>query len=906
MKTSQQIRQDFIDYFLKQDHKFVPSSSVVPLDDPTLLFTNAGMNQFKDIFLGSKTPDHPRAVNSQKCIRVSGKHNDLEEVGKDTYHHTFFEMLGNWSFGDYFKAEAICWAWQLFTKVWGFNPNQLWATVFAGDANDNLPPDEEAEKLWIENSELPPERVLRFSRKDNFWEMGDVGPCGPCSEIHIDLGPDRCDKQDDPDHTCGVNGDCSRFIELWNLVFIQYNRDETGKLSELPAKHVDTGAGLERIVAVLQNKTSNYDTDLFMPLIDHIAQITGKKYTSQLGNQTDNAFRVISDHIRTLSFAICDGALPSNDGRGYVLRRILRRAARFGLLLDMHEPFLYQLVPTLVDYMGTAFPELKTRAHHVINVIKAEETGFSRTLERGIAIFESDIAELEQQNLKTLPGDKAFRLYDTYGFPLDLTQLMAEERNLTVDVDGFTVLMQQQKDQARAAQKNLIYEADALSEVLPATSDSQKYLTSSITARLLGYVMDNHYHTRGSVPAFTRVGLVLDRTCAYAEAGGQVGDKGIISADNLLFNFDDTRRIGPAVVHFGSTDSENISIGMEMTLTIDPARDDTRRNHTATHLLQWALQKVLGSHAHQEGSMVCADYLRFDFTHPESLTHEQILQVEKLVRDQIAAAHPVTFKVMPIDDARKLGAMALFSEKYGETVRVLAIGTESPDALEEAFSREFCGGTHVNNTSDIGSFKIIKEESVATGIRRITAMTGRALNDMLYQRSDLIDQLGSLLKTTPDEVVERIKNLIDTNKKLNKQLKKGTAGDLKSSAQQLLDNAAAIGSAKIIIGETGTAPVEAIRSQIDWLRKKAPSAAIVLAAKTEDHKVLLFAAVTDDLIKQGLKAGDIVKQIAPLVGGGGGGRPQMAQAGGKNPEKINDALEAARILIKNSLSKHTI
>lgn len=902
MKKAHQIRQEFIDFFCSHDHEFVPSSSVVPLDDPTLLFTNAGMNQFKDIFLDIKKPKHTRAVNSQKCIRVSGKHNDLEEVGKDTYHHTFFEMLGNWSFGDYFKEEAISWGWQLLTEVWGFEKEKLWATVFGGDSADNLAPDTEAENLWPKITDIGPERVLRFGRKDNFWEMGDTGPCGPCSEIHLDLGPGHCDKQHIDKHICQVNGDCGRFIELWNLVFIQYNRDETGTLHDLPAKHVDTGAGLERIVAALQKKNSNYDTDLFTPLINHISELSGQTYTSKLGNQTDNAFRVICDHVRTLTFAITDGALPSNEGRGYVLRRILRRGARFGLLLDLHEPFIYKLVPTLIEIMGQAYPELVQREQHVINVIQAEEESFSKTLERGMDIFEKDVSEMAKTKSTVLAGDKAFRLYDTYGFPLDLTELMAQERNLSVDVAGFDELMKGQRERAREAQKNVAYEADALSQILPETPDCRKYETNTLTAEILGYIQDEKFVREGCVPSNTNVGLVLNRTCAYAEAGGQVGDQGIISTDSLTFKFEQTRRIGQAVVHFGSTDAEWMSVGAEVTINIDPARVDTQRNHTATHLLQWALQQVLGSHAHQEGSLVCPDYLRFDFTHPRALNQEQIQQVENLVRQQIDAAVPVISKVMPTAEARQLGAMALFSEKYGDEVRVLAIGTDNGERLEGAFSREFCGGTHVANTREILCFKIIREESVATGVRRITALTGRALQEMLYQRSDQIEKLTTLLKTTPDQIYQRVEALIDENKKLKKQQKKGAQGDLKTEAQKLLDEAKSIGSAKIIIGQIGTASVEVIRGQIDWLRKKAKSAVVVLASTTEDNKVLLFAAVTNDLIAKGLKAGEIVKHIAPIVGGGGGGRDQMAQAGGKNPDNINDALKTADEFIAAKLN----
>jgi len=900
--TSKEIRQSFIDFFVQRGHTFVPSSSVVPQDDPTLLFANAGMNQFKNLFLGSAKRSYVRAANSQKCIRVSGKHNDLEEVGKDTYHHTFFEMLGNWSFGDYFKAEAIEWAWELVTKVWGIDKNKIWATVFGGDPKDGVPADEEAERLWIEKTELPKERVLRFGRKDNFWELGDTGPCGPCSEVHMDLGPGRCDKQHMSGHVCGVNQGCARFIELWNLVFIQFNRDERGTLTELPAKHVDTGAGLERVVSVLQNKTSNYDTDLFSPIIEHINRMSGKKYTGKLGNDIDNAFRVIADHVRTLSFAIADGALPSNDGRGYVLRRILRRGCRFGLLLDKHEPFIYELVPTVVEIMGEMYPELKSRMKHVMNVIQAEEASFGKTLDRGIEIFESDVAELRKAGGHLISGEKVFRLYDTYGFPLDLTQLMAQEKGVEIDGTGFEMLMEQQRARARASQQNATYVADALADQMPQTDDTQKYHTRHLAAKLLGFVLEDRYITEGPVPAGQQVGLILDRTCAYAESGGQEGDAGTIEGGEGSVSFEDAQWIGSAVAHFGKLTRSGLHAGQAVEVHIDPKRMDIRRNHTATHLLQWALREVLGDHAHQQGSLVGTDYLRFDFTHPKALTKEEIHQVEHLVRKSIEAAHPVTFKVLPIDQAKKLGAMALFSEKYGENVRVLAIGTDNPDQLEEAFSREFCGGTHVNNTEEIGGFKIVREESVATGVRRITALTGRGLNEMLYAGAEKMEQLCVLLKSTPDQVVERVEAILEDNKKLKKQLVKGSSSDLKSAAQDLLGTAESVGDAKVILGKIPFAPEEAIRSQIDSLRKKASSHAIVLLCETEDRKVQIFAAVSDDLIAKGLKAGDLAKQTAAIVGGGGGGRPQFAQAGGKDPAKMEEALAAAKTFIHEKLS----
>jgi len=906
--SSKQIRQGFIDFFRQRGHTFVPSSGVVPQNDPTLLFINAGMNQFKDIFLGGRKAPYSRAVNSQKCIRVSGKHNDLDEVGRDTYHHTFFEMLGSWSFGDYFKEDAITWAWQLFTDVWKFDKDKLWVSVFAGDDSDKLPADTDAEKLWKEKTGVLSDHVLRFGKKDNFWEMGDVGPCGPCSEIHLDLGPQRCDMQAVPGHQCRVNGDCARFIELWNLVFMQYNRDETGALHELPAKHVDTGAGLERIVAVLQNKASNYDTDLFMPIINRIAELTSQRYSGKLANDTDNAFRVIADHVRTLTFAIADGALPGNEGRGYILRRILRRAARFGLVLDMREAFMYKLVPTIVELMGDVYPQLRDRAQHVAHVIEAEEVSFGNTLQRGMDIFAAEVAGLraaandsQKAGGGQLSGQQAFRLYDTYGFPIDLTELLAREQGLGVDIAGFESLMEQQRQRARAAQKNVSYQADELAELLPETHDSDKYQGTVTTAKILGYVQDNRYISDGTVPSDTQVGLILDRTCAYAESGGQVSDKGIIKADSSEFIFEDARHVGPAVVHLGTITSGKLTVGANVSVHIDPVREDTKRNHTATHLLQWALRETLGEHVHQEGSLVCGEHLRFDFTCPKALTREQINKVEELVRDKITAALPVSFKVMAIDEARELGAMALFSEKYGQHVRVLAIGASHPDRLEEAFSREFCGGTHVANTGEIGAFKITREESIATGVRRITAMTGRRLNEMMYQRTDQIDALGAFLKVTPDKLFERIESLIEENKKLKKQLKTSAVGDLKSLAQQLLDNAQTVGSASVIVGSLPQASIESLRSQVDWLRKKAASSVIVLASAGDDGKVVLLAAVSDDLIKGGLKAGDIVKLIAPIVGGGGGGRPELAQAGGKDPSRIPDALKAANDFITEKL-----
>ncbi len=904
MPSSKQIRRDFIGFFEGKGHKFVPSSPIVPAGDDTLLFANAGMNQFKDIFLGLSRPEYRRVANSQKCLRVSGKHNDLEEVGKDTYHHTFFEMLGNWSFDDYFKAEAIEWAWELLTKVWSIEPDKLWATVFEGDKKDNCPVDEEAKKLWPKVTGIPAERVLFGNKKDNFWEMGDTGPCGPCSEIHIDLGPDMCDKKNVAGHKCVINGGCARFIELWNLVFIQYNRTEDSKLIELGAKYVDTGAGLERIVAVLQGKSSNYDTDLFMPVIDFVSEITDHKYTSKLNNKTDNAFRVIADHIRSLIFAITDGATPSNEGRGYVIRRILRRASRFGRELGMHEPFLHKLVPVVVDYMGDAFGELRDRADYVSTVIESEEQAFGRTLDRGIEIFSAAAERAEASKKRTISGEDAFQLYDTYGFPLDLTRLMAEERNLKVDTAQFDKLMEQQRERARAARKGDSLAAALADAKLPATDDLHKYHVDSCECNVLGFIDDEGFKKESDIKADGEVGLILDKTCFYAEAGGQIGDCGTIKSTGGNFVVETTEKFGDSVIHWGKLADGSISAGEKVTATVDKNRRETKKNHTATHLLQWALQQTLGQSVAQQGSLVSPDYLRFDFTWPKAMTGKQIKEVENLVRKKIVADSPVTHKVMPRDEAQKLGAMALFGEKYGNEVRVVAVGAADKDRLGEAFSKEFCGGTHVDRLGDIGGFKIIKEESISAGVRRITALTGEKLTEFLEKRSEIVDELCKMLKTSAEDLTGRVEKLIKENKKLAKQLKSASKQggiDVMAEAKKLLEKCEKLGESSIVIGRLPTASVEQARQAIDMLKKKAKSAAVVLGF-AEDENVTLLAGVTDDLVKKALKAGDIVKQIAPIVDGGGGGRPQMAQAGGKNPAKIDEALAKAAEIIKEKLS----
>ena len=904
MLTAQDIRSSFIEFFKDKEHAFIPSSPIVPRDDETLLFTNAGMNQFKDIFLGLTPPECHRAVNSQKCLRVSGKHNDLEEVGRDTYHHTFFEMLGNWSFNDYFKAETIRWAWELLTKVWGIAPDQLWATVFAGDEHDGLPQDEEAAKLWTQHTPIPPERVLPFGKKDNFWEMGDTGPCGPCSEIHIDLGPQACDHKDVPGHQCRVNGDCARYIELWNLVFVQFNRQASGKLLPLSAHYVDTGAGLERVVAVLQNKSSNYDTDLFMPIIEATGDLSGHKYTSKLGSKTDNAFRVIADHIRTLVFAITDGATPSNEGRGYVIRRILRRASRFGRELDLHEPFLYRLIPTVIDALGNAFPEIKERAEYVSTVIESEEASFGRTLDRGLEIFTAAAERAGQTAEKTISGEDAFQLYDTYGFPLDLTQLMAQERQLRVDTGQFEELMEQQRERARAAQKSDSLLAGLTDTELPATEDGHKYRADSCDCTVLGWIDREGFKQDGQLPTDAEVGLVLDKTCFYAEAGGQVGDCGLVTSGGARFVVEATLKIANCVVHRGKLVEGSLSAGQQATATVSKDRNSIKKNHTATHLLQWALQEVLGKSVSQQGSYVGPDYLRFDFTYPKAPTDAELKQIEELVRDRISEDAPVTWTVMPKEQAEKLGAMALFGEKYGSEVRVVALGADATDEVSQAFSREFCGGTHVDRLGSIGGFKIVREESISAGVRRITALTGAGLNAHLEKASDVVDELSALLQTSADKLSERVSQLLEDNKRLAKELKNAArAGgpDTMGEARDLLEAAEKVAESSIIVGRLSSTSIERAREAVDMLKKKAGSAAVTLGFE-DDGKVVLLAGVTDDLIKKGLKAGDVVKQIAPIVDGGGGGRPQMAQAGGKNPARIDEALGKATELIKAALA----
>ncbi len=905
MLTANEIRQQFIDFFVqKHGHTAVPSSPVVPQDDPTLLFTNAGMNQFKDVFLGTGTRPYKRAVDSQKCIRAGGKHNDLEDVGRDTYHHTFFEMLGNWSFGDYFKKEAIAWAWELLTKVWKLDKSRLHATVFEGDPEAGLARDDEAAEFWRTQTDIDPSHIHLGSKKDNFWMMGDTGPCGPCSEIHYDRTPDKSGGK-------LVNKGDARVIEIWNLVFIQFNRDESGKLHPLPAKHVDTGMGFERITAVLQGKESNYDTDVFTPLFKGIEHVTkAPPYTGKLNDMRDIAYRVIADHIRALTFAIADGATPSYLGRGYVLRRILRRAERYGRqYLGTDHEFLCELVPYVIETMSKAYPELKDLPAGVFNIIEAEEHAFLRTLDRGIRLFQDSAARSHSKSSFVISGEDAFALHDTHGIYIDITQQMAQEVGMTVDLAGFQECMRRAKELSRAGQKR--FTVNIIEGRIPTTDDTPKYHLQTEEAMIVGWIEDNVLHQQGRLKPGRQVALLLDRTSFYAEQGGQIGDQGKIWNDFGTFKVVDTQKLGESVLHIGSLDeeSEGFEIAQEVSLSVNRVRRaDIMRNHTATHLLNLALWQALEEEVVQKGSLVDSEKTRFDFSHDTALTAQEIALIEEKVNQSILANEPVYYKILPLSQAKAIdGVRAVFGEKYPETVRVVLIGTDKPDEVRvhhdapPQYSAEFCGGTHVSKTGEIGLFKIISEEAVGKGVRRITAITGRKSLETFQHLNAVTNDLTGRFRCKPEELPARIESMQEEIKKLQQQLKKGAATDLQSVADKLLAEAPELEGSRIIVGEMPAGPEEQLRQQVDRLRQKAPSSVVVLGW-ADDGKVGLLAAVTEDLIKKGLHAGKLIGQVAKVVGGGGGGKPTMAQAGGKDPGKLGEALELARTLAKEKLA----
>jgi len=860
--TSQQIRQQFFDFFKNKEHRLVQSAPVVPFDDPTLLFTNAGMNQFKDVFLGLGTRDYKRAVDTQKCIRVSGKHNDLEEVGHDTFHHTFFEMLGNWSFGDYYKKEAIKWAWELLTEVWKLPKERLWATVYKND--------DEAFEFWKSETDINPKNILRFGEKDNFWEMGETGPCGPCSEIHINVGDDY----KNPDL---VNAGSPECIEIWNLVFIQYNRDENGKLNELPAKHVDTGMGFERVCAVLQNKKSNYDTDVFTSIIEKVSKLSKIKYDKE---EDKIPMRVIADHIRALTFAIADGAVPGNDGRGYVLRRILRRAARYGRKINLNEPFLYKLVDIITDTMGDVFPEVIEKKEYVKKVIKAEEESFNSTLDRGIELFDEVVKRLIKQNLKVIPGDEVFKLYDTYGFPADLTNVMAREINFAIDEEGFNKLMNEQKERGREASK------DKFAAVNVNLNDLSGFdLVSSDPTVFTGY---DELQSKAVVVGVKNNGdntlVILDRSPFYVESGGQVDDLGKIIIGSQSYNVIDVTKINDQIIHvLSSADNQLLKPGAEVIAEVDENRRwDIMRNHSVTHFLHKALREVLGTHVQQAGSYVGPDRLRFDFTHFAKLTNEEIQKIESIVNEQTRKNYPLKHhRNTPFDEAKKMGALMFFGDKYGDKVNVVQFGD---------FTLEFCGGTHVHNSSEIGLFKILSESSIASGVRRIEAVTGAGVEKFIQSQQEQ-------LKLSE----QKIEELIDSKKKLEKEIAELKMKDKLEQLDHIFSLSSEEKSVKIFKGKVQADSMDELKSFGDEMRNKIKSGIGVLIAQIED-KVGIVCVVSDDLIKdKNLSAGKIVGELAKLVGGGGGGRPHLATAGGKDVSQIVPALSKVGKIVADFL-----
>ena len=887
--TADSIRAGFIAFFEEKGHKFVRSSPVVPQDDPTLLFTNAGMNQFKDIFLAKGSRDYTRAVNSQKCIRASGKHNDLEDVGRDNYHHTFFEMLGNWSFGDYFKREAIAWAWELLIGRWGLDPERMIATVFGGDATDGLEPDLESESLWKEVTPLPSERVLRCGKKDNFWEMGETGPCGPCSEMHYDLGEGTCPVGAAGGHDCAVNVEgCWRFIELWNLVFIQYNRGPDGKLEPLPNQHVDTGMGLERIVRVLQGGASNYDSDLFTPLLEAIAEVTGVKDSP---GEVGVAFRVIADHLRSLGFAIADGALPSNEGRGYVLRRMLRRAARFGKVLGMNEPFIHRLVPRLAEAMGDAFPEVRAQADHAARVIKAEEETFLRTLDRGLEIFERVVAGQEQGGGKVIPGEEVFKLYDTFGFPVDLTQLMAEERGFSTDMAGFEILMENQRAQAKAAGGTSGGEGEWHQINGGPHSDFIGYDSLETTAAVRAWRVEEDAQGRRQTL------MVLDRTPFYPEGGGQVGDQGRIAGGTGAWRVVDTRRDGDRIVHVCEPEDPHAALAAPDEKPVTATVDADRRaaitlNHTATHLLQAALREVLGDHVTQAGSVVNPAYLRFDFTHFEKPSTEQLERIEHHVNRAIRDNIQLQIFLSGFDEAVASGVIALFGEKYGDRVRVVQVAE---------VSRELCGGCHVRATGDIGFMKIVSEGSIATGVRRITALTGEAVEAHMRDLERLVENFRNQLNAPPEELPQRLEQLLEDRRKLERELKSTRKGSMGDDAASLLDQATRVNGVSIVSREVKADSMNELRELADELRRRMKPGVAVIGAVI-GGKASLLCVVSEDLVRENVKAGEIVNQVALLADGRGGGPAHMATAGAKDASKLPLAVEKAPGVIASYLA----
>lgn len=871
--TAKQIRESFKKFFESKGHRIVPSAPMVIKDDPTLMFTNAGMNQFKDIILGNKTPESRRVADSQKCLRVSGKHNDLEEVGMDTYHHTMFEMLGNWSFGDYFKAEIIDWAWEYLVDVLGLNPDVLYATVFEGSPEEGLERDNEAAEMWAKH--LPADHIINGNKHDNFWEMGDTGPCGPCSEIHIDLRPEE-ERKAIPGESL-VNKDHPQVIEIWNLVFMQYNRKTDGSLEPLPARVIDTGMGFERLCMALQGKTSNYDTDVFTPLINKISDLSEKKYG--VDSKVDIAMRVIADHVRTIAFSIADSQLPSNAKAGYVIRRILRRAVRYAYtFLDQKQAFMYRLIDTLIDSMGEAYPELPAQRELIMRVTKEEEDAFLRTLDKGISLLDNVMQKARKDGKTEISGKDAFTLYDTYGFPLDLTMLILKENGMTLDEKGFDEEMAAQKARARNAAA-----VEASDWVIVNDGEQQfvGYDETETESKILRY-----RHVKQKNREFYQI--ILDRTPFYAEMGGQVGDRGTLTdrATGEVIDIYDTKRENGIGVHL-TTKLPTVP-GDTFTAAIDiDARNASSANHSATHLLHAALRRVLGTHVEQKGSFVSPDVLRFDFSHFQKLTPEQIAEVERLANIEVRKAIPLDeHREVPIAEAREMGAMALFGEKYGDKVRVIRFGD----------SCELCGGVHVANTGNIGMIKIISESSIAAGIRRIEAITGAKVEELLNSIQQNMREISAMFNNAPN-VMAALRKSIDENVELRHQVEEAMKERAAALAANLIAKATIVNGVKLAI-LTGVRLPDMVKNVAMTVRQNSSENTAFIAATVDPSgKPLLTVALTDDLVASGLNAGKIAREAAKFIKGGGGGQPGFAQAGGKDAEGMSQALDAMKSAI---------
>ncbi len=862
MKANE-IRKCFLDFFKSKNHVVVPSAPIVVKNDPTLMFTNAGMNQFKDVFLGNKSPKAPRVADIQKCLRVSGKHNDLEEVGRDTYHHTMFEMMGNWSFGDYFKEEAIAWAWEFLTEVLKIDKERLYVTVFGGDPKDGLDPDNEAFTFWKKH--IDESRIIYGSKKDNFWEMGDTGPCGPCSEIHIDIRSDE-----DRNAVNGkdlVNKDNPEVIEIWNLVFIQFNRLANGSLVNLPAKHVDTGMGFERLVRVMQNKKSNYDTDIFQPVIQTIAEMAGVRYGDD--EQKDIAMRVVADHLRAVSFALSDGQLPSNNGAGYVIRRILRRAVRYGYtFLGFTEPFMYKLLPVLVDEMGEQYPELLTQQTLVSKVMHEEESSFLRTLSQGIRRFESYVEQ--NVSLKTIDGAFAFELFDTYGFPVDLTNLMAEEKGLSVDMESFSLKLEEQKNRSRKAAEKTSGDWVVLFDMEPSFVG---YNTTQAVSKILRFrevTAKNKKHYE----------IVLDKTPFYAEMGGQVGDKGILSSEEEIINVVNTVKENDLIIHITDKLPQNPELPFTASVDVERRRK-IEANHSATHLMHAALRVVLGPHVEQKGSLVDDERLRFDFSHFAKMTDEEIKKVESLVNMKIREnIKNVTTVDVPLEEAKNMGAMALFGEKYGDKVRVVS--------FDPSYSCELCGGTHVPATGCIGAFKILTESAIAAGVRRIEAVTGEEVMNYLDKCIDTVDKIKAVVKSSGD-VVKAVETLSSNNQMLQKRVDALMMNMAVSEMKTAYRNAELCNGRKIVVTKVD-ADVNQLKNMAAALKDIDNDAVAILGGVT-DNKPAICLLLPQSLVDASFDATAMIREVAKEIQGGGGGQKNLATAGGKNVSGLDKAME---------------